>query len=207
MRVEELLAPGALAAVEAAVAGAERATSGEIVTALAERSDSYMDLAGAVGALAAFGAGALLLAFRPELKDWLLPTQICVFLAGAWLARWPPLLRLLAPDALLVARARRAAALEFQAAGVADTRHRTGILLYVSLAERHVVVLADRGIHERVPDGTWDDVVARVVTGIKQGRAEEGLIEAIRLCGQHLAAQFPRQPGDVDELPNRPRRA
>ena len=207
MRAHELLAPGAFAAIEDAVRGAERTTSGEIVPMLVERSDSYLDVRGVIAALVALAAGALWLALLPELSAWTIPTQICVFAAVAWGLHWAPLLRLLAPDPLLAARVHRAAALAFHEQGLVETRHRTGILLFVSLLERQVVVLADRGIHERVPDGTWDDVVAKVLEGIRAGRADEGLVEAIRSCGEHLAAHFPRQPDDRNELPNRPRGA
>jgi len=86
---------------------------------------------------------------------------------------------------------------------VVETRERTGILLYVSLLEHRVEVLADRGIHERVEPGTWDGVVARVLDGIRTGRAEAGLVDAITHCGELLAQHFPVQPDDSDELPNR----
>ncbi|HXX48791.1 MAG TPA: TPM domain-containing protein, partial [Myxococcota bacterium] len=128
-----------------------------------------------------------------------------VFAALVWLLHWRPLLRALLPAGLRRERVRRAAALAFHHGGLHATRERTGILLFVSLLERQVVVLADEGIHSRVADGTWDDVVARVLEGIRSGRADDGLVEAIRLCGEHLAAHFPRRADDVNELPDRPR--
>jgi putative membrane protein len=99
----------------------------------------------------------------------------------------------------------RAAELAFHQLGMVETRGRTGILIYVSLLERRVVVLADRGIHARVAEGTWDGVVARVVEGIRRGQADDGLVEGIRLCGEILARHVPPQPNDPNELPDRPR--
>ena len=87
--------------------------------------------------------------------------------------------------------------------GLVETRERTGILIYVSLLEHRVVVLADRGIHSRVEAGTWDAVVERVVVGIRENRAEAGLADGIRLCGEILAERFPIRAGDLNELPNR----
>jgi putative membrane protein len=202
MRIEQLLAPEALAAIEAAVGRAERATSSEIVPMLVERSDSYADVRAGAAALLAFAAGALWLALWPRLARWTVPTQIGVFAALVWL-----LLRALLPLRLRRERVQRAAALAFHHGGLHSTRERTGILLYVSLLERQVAVLADQGIHARVPEGTWQDVVTRVLDGIRSGRADDGLVEAIRLCGEHLAAHFPRRPDDVNELPDRPRGA
>jgi putative membrane protein len=68
-----------------------------------------------------------------------------------------------------------------------------------------VVVLADRGIHSRVEAGTWDVVVARVIAGIQARRAEEGLADGIRICGDILAGRFPPRSDDTNELPDTPR--
>lgn len=205
MRIEELLDPQAFAAIETAVRDAERCTSGEIVPMLAERSDEYAEVRLVVAALLALGVGVLWLAFVPGRDAWLLPTQFGVFALAAWLAgrRW--LLRWLAPHAWLVERVQRAAELAFHQLGMVETRDRTGILIYVSLLERRVVVLADRGIHARVAEGTWDGVVARIVEGIRRGQADDGLVEGLRLCGEILARHVPPQPNDSNELPDRPR--
>jgi putative membrane protein len=206
-RVEDLLAPEAIAAIEAAVRGAERTTSGEIVPVVVERSDPYTDVRIGAAAIAAIALGALYLELLPGRDVWLVPTQICVFAALCAVFGWRPLLGLVAPNPLFAERVHRAAVFAFHDAGLIETRERTGILIYVSLLERHVEVLADRGIHERVPDGTWDAVVERVVTGIRENRAGEGLIAGIKLCGQILSGSFPPRPDDSNELPDRPRGA
>ena len=205
MRVEELLDPAAFAAIEAAVSDAERCTSGEIVPLLTERSDDYAEVRFVAAFLLALGAGALWLALVPDHLRWLLPTQFGVFGLVAWLAGRRPVLRWLAPHAWLVERVQRAAEHAFHQLGMVETRDRTGILIYVSLLERRVVVLADRGIHACVAEGTWDGVVARVVEGIRRGQADEGLVEGIRLCGQILQRHVPARPDDRNELPDRPR--
>jgi putative membrane protein len=207
MRVHELLAPGAAAAIEAAVAGAERATSGEIVPMVVERSDSYADLRFAAAALVALALGGVASELAPALSLWIVPTQICVFGALSWLFGRRLLLRALLPNALAEARVHRAASLAFHDTGLVETRDRTGILLYVSLLERRVQVVADRGIHARVADGTWDGVVEGVLAGIRAGRADAGLVDGIRLCGEILTANFPRRADDRNELPDRPRGA
>jgi len=204
-RVEDLLEPEALAAVEAAVRGAELTTSGEIVPVVVERSDSYADVRIGAAAIAAIALGALVLELLPSHTAWLVPTQICVFAALCLVFGWRPLLGLVAPNPLFAERVHRAAEHTFHEAGMVETRDRTGILIYVSLLERRVEVLADRGIHQRVPDGTWDVVVERVLQGIRENRADEGLIDGIRLCGEILAGTFPPRPDDANELPDRPR--
>lgn len=205
MRASDLLDERGVAAIEAAVHAAERATSGEIVPVIVERSDAYAELRFGAAALLAFASGALALLLAPELSRWLVPLQLGVFVACAWLFGRRELLRRLLPADVVEARVARAAALAFHEAGLVETRERTGILIYVSLLEHRVVVLADRGIHSRVESGTWDAVVERVVAGIRENRAEAGIKDAIRLCGEILSERFPIRSGDVNELPNAPR--
>jgi putative membrane protein len=206
-RVEELLAPEAMAAIEAAVRGAERETSGEIVPVVVERSDSYADVRIGAAAILTLALGGVALAFLPGHSPWFVPAQLCAFAALCWGFGWRPLLGLVAPNPLFADRVHRAASLAFHEAGLVETRDRTGILIYVSLLEHRVEVLADRGIHQRVREGAWDAVVERVVAGIREQRADEGLIEGIRLCGEILAGNVPPRADDRDELPNRPRGA
>ncbi len=205
MRASELLDERGRAAIAAAVQAAERATSGEIVPVIVERSDAYAEPRFGAAALVAFASGAVALAFAPGLAPWLVPTQLGVFAAGAWLFGRAALLRRLVPEEVVSRRVARAAALTFHEAGLVETRERTGILIYVSLLEHRVVVLADRGIHARVEPGTWDEVVARIVTGIRERRAEAGLADGIRLCGEILSERFPIRPDDRNELPDTPR--
>jgi putative membrane protein len=205
MKAAELLDERQAAAIAAVVQEAERGTAGEIVPVVVERSDAYAELRLGAAALLAFAAGALALRLEPALAPWLVPTQLGVFLALSWLLGRPALLRVLVPGDVLERRVARAAALAFHDAGLVETRARTGILIFVSLLEHRVVVLADRGIHARVAPDTWDGVVSRVVAGIRAGRAEHGLADGIRACGEILAGHLPARPDDRNELPNAPR--
>ena len=204
MRVGQLFDQKAQDAVARAVREAEQRTSGEIVPMVVDRSDNYPGVRAASAALLAFAAGVALLGL--ELLDpwlWLPPVQLGVFVAGYFAFGRRVLLRLLIPQRVREERVDRAAGLAFLEHGLVETRDRTGILLYVSLLEHRVEVLADRGINERVEPGTWDGVVRSVLQGIRERRAEEGIVDAIRLCGDILAPEFPPRPDDTDELSNR----
>jgi putative membrane protein len=91
----------------------------------------------------------------------------------------------------------------FTAHGLHHTKAHTGILLLVSLLEHRVVVLADRGINEKVPPGTWDEVVQMLTAGLKSGNGCDAFCRAIQRCGAILAQHFPRSADDVDELANK----
>ena len=203
MRVEDLFDPEGHEAVRGAVQEAERHTSGEIVPMVVERSDDYPGVRAVSAALLAFAAGVVVLASPLDARLWIPPIELAVFAAGYVIAGWPPVLRRLLPVSIRTLRVHQAAHLAFLEEGIVETRDRTGILLYISLLEHRVEVVADRGIDERVQEGTWEGVVRLILDGIRRRRAEEGLVDAIRLCGEILAVQFPPRPDDTDELANR----
>ncbi len=203
MQVEELFDPKSFEGVERAVREAEKRTSGEIVPMVVARSDEYTGVRALAAALLAFGSSVVLLSLSFDPVLWLPPVQIAAFVAVYWLAARSWVLRRLLPPSVRAHSVDRAARLAFLEEGIIETRDRTGILIYVSLLEHRVEVLADRGIHERVPEGTWDGIVKTILEGIRRKEAEEGLIQAIRACGEILAAQFPPRHDDTDELANR----
>ncbi len=82
------------------------------------------------------------------------------------------------------------------------TRKNTGVLFFMSLFERKVWVLADKGIYVKIDQETLNRFADVVSTGIKEGRACEALCSAIREAGELLAKYFPNTPGDTDELPD-----
>jgi putative membrane protein len=126
---------------------------------------------------------------------------------GYLLSLLDPVRRWMAGDETLDLRARRRAAAAFLEQEVFQTRHRTGILLFVSLFERRVVLLADSGIHQKVEKGSWDAITGRLAVGIRSGRPGPAMIEAIRACGELLERHgVERQTDDQDELPNELRR-
>jgi putative membrane protein len=90
----------------------------------------------------------------------------------------------------------------FHAHGLHDTRDKTGIILYVSVFERSVQVLADKGINDLVNPQAWEEVVAMVTDGIRAGNPGQALCAGVTRCGEMLAERFPIKPDDTDELPN-----
>lgn len=90
----------------------------------------------------------------------------------------------------------------FERLGMTKTHLRNGVLLFIASEIRQFVILGDSGIDAKVPAGFWDDVSAALSERFKSGQFTEGIVEAVRRCGEKLAAFFPRADDDVDELPN-----
>ena len=110
--------------------------------------------------------------------------------------------RALTPSTRLSAKVKQAAEAQFEALGLTQTRDRTGILLYVSLAERRAQVLADSGIYEKAPPQVWDEVVGLLTAGLKRGAPADGFVDAVNRTGQILAACLPPREDDTNELPD-----
>jgi putative membrane protein len=190
--------------IAAAIAAAESKTSGELVTVVAAAAADYRSIALLWPALAALLLPAILLTVLPEIAAWpLYLAQAATFVALAAIAHLPPVRMALVPASVKRRRAGRLAREQFVAQGLHLTRERTGVLIFVAVAEHYVEIIADQGIDARVPPGTWDRAVADFVARVRAGRIAEGFLAAIAVVGLRLAEHFPRAPDDVDELPNR----
>ena len=89
-------------------------------------------------------------------------------------------------------------------AGLTPTRGHTGVLIFLSLEENQVALVADKKIAEKVDAGYWDTQHAVIERAMKQGKHSEGLIQAIGEIGNELGRHFPRQADDINELPDAP---
>jgi putative membrane protein len=89
---------------------------------------------------------------------------------------------------------------QFLSRNIHLTTARTGVMLFVSLAERYAEIIADSGINSRVSQDTWDGVVTALIAHAKQGRVADGFVEAVGTVGALLAQHFPVGAGDANEL-------
>src|SRR5436190_14482229 len=189
--------------ISAAIRAVEQKTSGEIVCVLARSSSDAVALPILIAAVVALALPWLLVALTtlPVLR--VLALQVLTFVALAGLLSLPRIRVMLMPRAARRAVAHRAAMEQFISRGIARTDDRCGILIFVSLAERYARVVADDGIAAKVPQRQWQAAVDALIAHMKDGRIADGFIAAIELCGNELAAHFPRTATSRDELPNK----
>jgi putative membrane protein len=133
----------------------------------------------------------------------ILSLQVLIFVALVLVLCAPRVRVSLLPRRARRAAAYRAAMEQFTIRGIARKKERTGILIFVSLAERYVRIIADEGISSRVAQSEWQGAVDALVDHMRSDRIADGFVVAIERCGKALETHFPRTGPSRDELPDR----
>lgn len=209
--------------VTAAVTAAERESDGEIVTIVAGRSDAYHDVALHYAVLAMLlvpgllalvpqgwidRAAGLALGWNAEFSRGALMLAMFVLLVLAFLAvrlilAYMPLRMALTPGRTKSRRVHRRAIELFRTGCELKTRGRTGVLIYLSLAEHRAEIVADKTIAEQVEPEVWGEAMAALIDEVKGGRPGEGLAQAVGKVGAVLARIAPKTFDNPNELPDR----
>lgn len=196
--------------VSEAVQQAERQTSGEIVPMVAGASHHY-PMAAVTGAV--FCALPMALAATALLGSylWLGPQNMWLFVLFFGLfylpmrfiiARSARLKRLFLTENQVTEEVEEAAITAFYHNKLHRTANENGVLIYVSVLERRVWILGDAGIDAKIPPQTWQEIIAELSAGIRQGKQAEALCSAINKVGLILKDHFPIGKDDRNELHN-----
>jgi putative membrane protein len=182
------------ARVRAAVDKAEAGLAAEIVPCVFAQSSPYPETTWA-GAAAAVGAacGALFLTDVVH-PLWLPLSTLILFVpaaafVGAALGHWcPPVKRFLIGPHRMEESAHRRAKEVFFDRGIARTKSRDGVLIFASLLERRVVVLADEGVRVQVRAEAWRPAIDAMIAAAGDGRVADGLVAAVEKAAAALRA-------------------
>jgi putative membrane protein len=191
-----------------AIHAAERKTSGEIIAVAARQSDDYIHVPLHIAAAVALGVPfvmplvARLLPWSTVSMATVFLVQLIAFIVVALVLRIDALRYVVTPKSLMKKYARRNAAFQFLAVNTHTTHRRTGVLLFVSLLERHAEVIADAGIAGKVKDAEWQAVIDGMLPLLKEGRLADAMTQGVEQCGALLAHHFPPQAGESNELPD-----
>jgi putative membrane protein len=190
------------ARITAAIHASEKSTSGEFVAIVARASDHYVVVPLLWSAiLALLFPGACLLGGLSLSWVHIYQIQLLIFIVLAIVLLSVPGLHLkLIPRHVKHARASRLAQAQFYAQGVQLTRHHSGVLFFVSLAERYVEIVADKGIHERLGEEHWQGIIDTFVAHVSRGRVVDGFVDAIGACGAAMAEHYPPDPNETNQL-------
>jgi|GEM_PF-198107 len=193
-------------------------TTGEIVTVITSASDRYLYIPTLWAALLAlltpyilhlmhyqfqFLNSYPLIQLSKHLHISIYQVQLIVFCLFALLFRWPWLKMKLIPKSIKHSRASRLAHEQFYVQGLHSKKERTGVLLFVSVAEHYVELLADKSINDAVAKNTWESLIATFIKHVKSNNIKVGYVKAIEQAGSILRQHFPCVPEkDINELPD-----
>ncbi|WP_043527621.1 TPM domain-containing protein [Litchfieldella xinjiangensis] len=181
----------------------ERDTDAEVVTVLAAQADNYSYIPLLWAGLVALVVPGAINFFPGWLSaSSLLLVQWITFVVLALLFRAPSVTTRLIPQSVRHWRASNLARRQFLEQNLHHTQDATGMLIFVSEAERYVEILVDRGIASRLDDATWDTIVADFTRHVREGQTLQGFLECIEACGKHLHEHIPATH-ERNELSNR----
>lgn len=190
--------------IRRAVERAEATTAGEIVALVVPESDRYRE-AELLGGVLLAGLLALVIGIiLHHVTVWFyIPVLLILFFPSRQLfCKVPWLKRSLLTRHRLESTVRHRCLSAFYEHGLHRTAGETGVLIFISLLERKVWIIGDRGINERIDPATWAELARDLSTGIREGRACAALIGVIDRCGRILTEHFPAGEHDVNELPD-----
>jgi putative membrane protein len=189
-------------AISASIRHAEKRTSGQIVCVLARSSSAYAHIPILWSSVLALLTPWPLIVFTQWSVQWIFLLQIVVFILSGLVFSSMPLRFMLVPRAVQRARAHRLALEQFVVRGIDRTQNRTGVLIFVSLAEHYARIIADEGVASKVDGSEWQAAIDALTAHMRDGHIAAGFTAAIERCGEVLAAHAP-PGGSANELPDR----
>ncbi len=204
-RAVHVLKEDDLKAVHSELAATEKRTVGEVLPVVLERSDRYPGANWLAATFFVLVGSTLLAGVLPwHQPAFLLACQVVLGAVGYGAARsLPDFQRLFLREKRAREQAEEQALQEFYKNGLHETEAKTGVLLFVSLLEHRVIVLADTGINAKVKPEHWIETDGAILEGIRGGSLRDGLVAGIRSAGEVLAEHFPWEEGDRNEIPDR----
>jgi len=203
-KAETFFTPEERERLKATTQEVESRTIGEIVVMVVDRSDHYMEAEVLGGVLLGSLLSLILTLLFFHSSIWAyVPLSILLFFPCRLLFKRAEALKKLfigvkRKEEAVMLRAERS----FFEKRLYRTKENTGVLFFLSLLERKIWILADKGIYEKMDQETLNRFAKEVSRGIRENRACEALIQAIQEIGALLSKHFPITPDDTDELPD-----
>jgi putative membrane protein len=174
------------------MAAVEHDTAADLYVVVTRVSDRYALYPVTFAAIAAILLGALMSLVRSKIASrTVVAIQLWLLIVITLLLEWLPLRLSIVPKRVKHARAWQLAHREFNAHAIANPKQQHRILLFVSLGERYVEIIADHETHALAPAGTWNKIVDEFLGTVKAGHVTDGVLAAIAACGAILKEHHP----------------
>ena len=187
----------------------EKSSSGEIVPVLASKSSKYLFFRFMYASIFTYLILFIYFYFIKENLNFALDLDIFGLIVGLIsfyvfysLSNFNLVLKYLIPKKVKKYKCEKQAYFEFFQNEVYKTRDNTGILIYISVLERQVVVIGDWGINSKIDNKEWDNLIKIIVKSIKEKNITQGIVEGLIATNDLLKNNFPIKPDDTNELSN-----
>ncbi len=185
------------------IARAESGTAAEIVCVLARSSSSYSMVPLVWAAAVALSAPAPLITLTSMSAQKIYIVQIIVFIVFGLLLSIGSIRIHLVPRRIKRLRAYTLALRQFQVRGMSSTSGRTGVLIFVSLAEHYARIMVDDEIEALIPKQQWQQIVDNLALAMREGQVTDGFVNAVESCGALLADHLPPRESAGNEIPDK----
>ena len=189
--------------IEEAVFAVEKKTSSELVAVVTQKSGDYLYITMLITSVIALLVPFGLLFFAPDMEaKSVYEIQLLSFMMVLLLLNMPRVLHVLLPKTLLVKAAKLKAYETFKILGLQKTSNYQAVMIFVSLYEHYVEIIADSAVSAKIDNALWQSTVDAFLEKVKNDQFEEGYVEAIHKIGAILAEHFPIESNDKNELPD-----
>jgi putative membrane protein len=178
--------------IDAAIGEVGRSTAANLRVVVTRTSDRYSLYPVAWAAIGALLLGGLMSLLRPDIASRnVIQIQMWFLIVMTLLLDWLPIRIWIVPERDKHAHARQLAHREFNAHAMANPKEQNRILLFVSLGERYVEIVADHETHALAPAGAWNKIVDEFLATVKAGRIADGVVAAVMTWGAILKEHHP----------------
>lgn len=187
--------------IKVAICEMEQKTSSELVAVVTQKSGEYLYLSLLITSLVSLliPFGLLFCAPDMEAKN-IYEAQLLGFMLLLLLLNVPKVLFCVLPKSILIKAAKLKAYETFQILGLHKTSNYQAVMIFVSLYEQSIEIIADSAISSKIDNALWQSTIDTFVHNIKNGHFEEGYLQAILEIGALLEHHFPIEKHDKNEL-------
>ncbi|MDY0051447.1 MAG: TPM domain-containing protein [Aliarcobacter sp.] len=181
----------------------EKSSSAELVAVIRKRSGDYKYIMSILNICIVFSISFFIIFFTSLSNIELLQIQLLIFIGiFLFLGKFDNLILSILPKFYKRNKASTNAQEQFLNLGVNRTKTNQAIMFFVSLDEKHVEIITDKTISEKIKDEYWQIIVDEFILDVKNNNLSKGYLKAINSCSQILIKEFPIQANDKNELSN-----
>ncbi|WP_263831989.1 TPM domain-containing protein [Sulfurospirillum oryzae] len=190
--------------IEKTIFEMEKKTSSELVAVVTQKSGDYLYISLLITSLISLFIPFGLLFFAPDMEaKTIFEAQLLGFMLLLLLFNVPKVLFYLLPKSVFVKAAKLKAYETFRILGLQKTSNYQAVMIFVSLYEKYIEIVADSAISAKIDNALWQKTIDAFVENVKNDKFEEGYLQAINEVGAILTQHFPIEKHDKNELPDR----